>query len=54
MTNNSKKRAPMPCSHKASAIDGPTRFNRYGASRPYKHLIIDQRYMALLKWIKYG
>ena len=53
MTNNSKKRAPMPCSHKASVIDGPTRFNRYGASRPYKHLIIDQLH-GVAQGIKYG
>ena len=54
MTNNSKKGAPMPCSRKAPDIGEPTRFNRYCASRAYIHLIIDQRYMALLKWIKNG
>jgi hypothetical protein len=54
MTNNSKKRAPMPRSRKASDIGGPTRFNRYGASRAYMHMIIDHRYMALLNWIKNG
>ena len=54
MTNNSKNRAPMPRSRKASDIGGPTRFNRYRPSRAYMHMIIDQRYMALLNSIKNG
>jgi hypothetical protein len=54
MTNNSKKRALIPHSRKASDIGGPTRFNRYSASRTYMHMIIDRRYMALLNWIKNG
>ena len=54
MTNNSKKRAPVPHSRKASDIGGLTRFNRYCASRAYMHMIIDQRYIALLNWIKNG
>jgi hypothetical protein len=41
-------------SSEASDIAGPTRFNRYGASRAYMHMIIEQHYMALLNWIKNG
>ena len=44
----------MPRSHKASVVSGPTRLNRYGASRAYMHMIVDQRYMALLNWIETG
>ena len=53
MTNN-KKHAPVLHSRKASDIGEPTRFNRYYASRAYMHMIIDQRYIALLNWIKNG